>query len=489
MGEVGRARYHTGQIHGIMARMCARALDDVAEWQTAVHAALSAWGRPEGDAHNRLEELTLVQERRAALTGDLPATLRLVTNEVLLACLQELAQQDADSAHILTWRFLEGEIVQQVANRLHLGTDQLKRRQNRAIQELTTILLAREQAARTTQAQRLESLLLPPTYHTLFGVDETLPLLVELLRAPAAPWVVAVTGIGGIGKTSLVNVAVRQLIPHFCYEKIVWLAVTEHEQRETPLTADWLMSRLAPAICPLLPTTAPTAERDWQVRQTLKLFPTLVILDNLESEMAPDLAAVLPDLAPPGKFVLTNRLRPSPSANIHLFPVPELDTAAALALLRDQAQLIGAHALSAAPDAELQAIYVQVGGNPLALKLIAGLSQDFSLPDILADLSQAQLPATEALYRHIYSQTWQVLSQPARQLLEIMPLAADTGATLAQLQAVSGLEPAHLLPAIQELIHRSLLEVRGSLNERRYALHSLTRIFLLRDISHWPENQ
>lgn len=480
-----------------MGRMCARALDDVAEWQTAVHAAFSAWGKPEGDAHNRLEELTLVQERRAAMTGDLPATLRLVTNEVLFACLQELAQQDADSAHILTWRFLEGEIVQQVANRLHLGTDQLKRRQNRAIQELTTILLAREQAARATQAQRLESLLLPPSYHTLFGVDETLPLLVELLRTQAAPWVVAITGIGGIGKTSLVNVAARQIIPHFCYEKMVWLTVTENEQRETrlsgepltaePLTADWLMARLATAVCPLLPTTAPTAERDWQVRQTLKLFPTLVILDNLESEMTPDLAAALHDLAQPGKFVLTNRLRPSPATNIHLFPVPELTTAAALALLRDQAQLIGAHALSAAADAELEAIYAQVGGNPLALKLIAGLSQDFSLPDILADLAQAQLPATEALYRHIYSQTWQVLSQPARQLLEIMPLAADAGATPAHLQAVSGLEPAHLLPAIQELVHRSLLEVRGTLNERRYAIHSLTRTFLLREISHWPE--
>jgi hypothetical protein len=456
------------------------------ELQTAVHAALSAWGKAEGDSQDRLDDLILVQERRAAMTGDLPATLRLATNEVLLTCLQELARHDSDSANILTWRFLDGEIVQQVANRLHLGTDQLKRRQNRAIQALTAILWQKEQAARIARAYQLEALLLPPSYHTLFGVEATLSKLVELLHAPHVPWIVAVTGIGGIGKTSLVNAAVRQIIPHFSYHKIIWLAVPNAEQLAAPLTAEWLMSRLAPVVCPLLPTTASVFERNLQVRQTLKLFPSLVILDNLESELSADFLTSLHDLSQPSRFVLTNRVRPSSQDTAYLFSLAELSMPAALALLRDQARQIGNEALVAAPEAELHAIYACTGGNPLALKLVVGLSQDLALPHVLADLAQAQTAATGDLYRHIYWQAWQSLSQSAKALLEVMPLAADSGATPEQLQAISRLAPAQMLPAIQELIRRSLLEVRGSLNERRYAIHSLTRTFLLHEISHWP---
>lgn len=469
--------YHT--------RMCATELNQE-ELQTAVHAALSAWGKAEGDPQNRLDYLILVQERRATMPGDLPATLRLATNDVLHTCLQELAQQDPDSANILTWRFLDGEIVQQVANRLHLGEHQLKRRQSRAIQSLAVILWQKEMAVRAARAHQLEALLLPPSYHTLFGVDEPLTRLVELLHTPESPWLIAITGMGGIGKTSLTNAAARQVIPHFCYHKIVWLTVADAEQSDAPLTAAWLLRRLAAAVCPLLPAAIPAGERDVQLRQTLKLFPSLVILDNLESEMAADLLATLHDLSRPSKFVVTNRVRPSGQAGIYLFPLPELSPAAATALLRDQARQIGAQALAAATEAELNAIYTQTGGNPLALKLIAGLSQDFSLPHILADLTQVQMSATDELYRYIYWKSWNTLSQPARMLLEIMPLVADSGATPDQLQATSNLEPIHLMPAIQELIHRSLLEVRGSLNERRYAIHSLTRTFLLREISHWP---
>lgn len=456
------------------------------ELQTAVHSALSAWDKAEGDSQDRLDDLILVQERRAAMTGDLPATLRLATNDVLLTCLKELAQHDPASANILTWRFLDGEIVQQVANRLHLGTDQLKRRQNRAIRALTAILWKKEQDARLARAYQLEALLLPPSYHTLFGAEDTLPKLVELLHAPYAPWVIAVTGMGGIGKTSLVNAAVRQIIPLFNYHKIIWLTVPHAEQPAAPLTAEWLMSRLALAVCPLLPVTTPVSERNLHLRQTLKLFPSLVILDNLETELSADLLTSVHDLSQPSRFVLTNRVRPSSQATAYLFSLAELSSPAALALLRDQARQIGNEALAAAPEAELQAIYACTGGNPLTLKLVVGLSQDLALPHVLADLAQAQTAATSDLYRHIYWQAWQSLSQPAKTLLEVMPLAADSGATPEQLQVISRLEPSQMLPAIQELIRRSLLEVRGSLNERRYAIHSLTRTFLLHEISHWP---
>jgi hypothetical protein len=118
--------------------------------------------------------LLLVQERRAAMSEDLPVTLRLATNDVLHTCLEELALHDQTSANILTWRYLDGETVQAVANRVHLGRDQYMRRQRRAISALTQIILDKELATRDARAREIESLLVPPSYDTLFGVDDSL---------------------------------------------------------------------------------------------------------------------------------------------------------------------------------------------------------------------------------------------------------------------------------------------------------------------------
>jgi putative protein kinase ArgK-like GTPase of G3E family len=39
---------------------------------------------------------------------------------------------------------------------------------------------------------------------------------------------VTLTGIGGIGKSSLANAAVRQVIRHFHYDRIIWLSLTRN---------------------------------------------------------------------------------------------------------------------------------------------------------------------------------------------------------------------------------------------------------------------
>jgi DNA-binding MarR family transcriptional regulator len=69
-----------------------------------------------------------------------------------------------------------------------------------------------------------------------------------------------------------------------------------------------------------------------------------------------------------------------------------------------------------------------------------------------------------------------------------MHLAAPIGVTPDEMAIMAGLDKADLLPAIKELVHRSLLDVRGSPWDRRYAIHALTRAFLQTEIIHWPED-
>jgi hypothetical protein len=463
----------------------------VEDLNKAVHEALNAWNQIDGTAQDRLEQLILVQERRASISEDLPVTLRLATNDVLHTCLEELALHDQTSANILTWRYLDGDTVQAVANRVHLGRDQYMRRQRQAIRALTQIILNKEQAMRERRAREIESLLVPPSYDTLFGVEDSLHALVALLLSPESPWVVTLTGIGGIGKSSLANASVRHVIRHFHYDRIIWLSIDpqpakEQDSPDLPLSYSDVMALLAPLVSPHLRPQTPPQQRDLTIQQLLKSIPHLVIIDNLEVEPDSQLLTRLHNLANPSRFLLTSRLRPSSQVGAFNLPVRELPPADAVALIRHQAHTIGQHHLAEADDDLLTTIFDHVGGNPLAIKLIVGLTHDFSLPQIIDELTQVHLHEVERLYRHIYWKVWQSLSPAAKVLLEVMPLSSETGIVQAQLQAVSGLDEKQLVNAIQELSQRSLLEVRGTPTERRYTIHSLTRTFLHSEIIDWP---
>lgn len=69
-----------------------------------------------------------------------PTRLRRATNELLLAGLTTLAEQDERSASILRARFLDAAKAQAVASRLNLSRDSVNRLQSAAETRLAEIL-------------------------------------------------------------------------------------------------------------------------------------------------------------------------------------------------------------------------------------------------------------------------------------------------------------------------------------------------------------
>jgi hypothetical protein len=96
----------------------------------------------------------------------------------------------------------------------------------------------------------------------------------------------------------------------------------------------------------------------------------------------------------------------------------------------------------------------------------------------------------DELYRYLYWETWQLLSDPARHLLLTFLPADPEGEDISFLQMMSGQNEATFFKALREMDQLSLLETTGDVHTLRYRLHRLTVTFLQTDILRsWDENK
>jgi hypothetical protein len=462
--------------------------------EEAVHQSLAAWHAQSGPPQTALGDLLLVNKRQEELARDgNPLALRLAVNYVLWEALQVLERQDETAAHVLRWRFPDNNTLLQVANRLNVSEHTVSRLQRAALTRLAAILAEQEAELREGRVQEQEAKLPPASYTRLFGVADSRVQLAAELGREAGPGVVALVGIGGIGKTALADAVARDLIQTFSFADVVWLRYQPQTMSGQALSMEQALETLLVDLAGHLGLETgamAAAARLAAVRQRLKEKRHLLVVDNLESEAVADyLLNHLVSLAGPSKFLLTSRTRPPGQAAVRQMTLPELSLDDAGSLLRHHVAEVGVTAAAQAAAEEVEQIYGVVGGNPLALKLVVGLLDLLPLGQVLGDLAHSRAGVVEELYRHIYWQTWRTLSEPARALLLAMPLVAETGGEPDYLQALSQLDKERFWPALQQLRSRSLLEVRGTIAEKRYGIHRLTETFVRTELVDWPESE
>ncbi|GAB4150185.1 MAG: hypothetical protein Fur0021_12300 [Candidatus Promineifilaceae bacterium] len=456
-------------------------------WGAAVQRALRSWRKSSPGRESPLDFLCLVRQ----LVDQSGLTPHQATKRILSECLEELESQDAQAAEVLHRRFVKGDTLAKVGFDTGLGEFAVSRVQAAAIDQLAACIAARERALRRTMARALESDLPPPSYEQLFGLDEAQNQLRSQILSPHEPWLIAITGIGGIGKTSLADRVTRQTLAACRFSRVFWLRMEPGGMgvaRGTPkFTSEKLLADLGERLGLGVAERLTPAARESRIRSLLKECPTLVVIDNLEeSEDINELLPKLRYLADPSKFILTTRSRPDGQTAVFSYTLGELSLADAVALVRYQARALGQMSLAAASAADIERIYTVTGGNPLALKLVVGLADRLSLTDVLDELARGQINKTDQMYHHIYERAWTALSPDAQTLLQAMPLVSrSTGGDLAQLQAISELPAEAALPAVDELVRRNLLESRGTIWERRYGIHRLTETFLNTVITGW----
>jgi DNA polymerase III delta prime subunit len=452
-----------------------------------IHDALRAWHQQTSESI--LDDLLLAHADPEGREG---ATPRLTSNQILLNGLERLKQvAGEDAADLLQRRFLSQETAQEVAFRRNVSENIIFQHQRVVIAQLADVIWAQEQELRQARLRLIDSHLEPPTYSRLFGAAGKLAEIREWLERPQEPWILALEGLGGIGKTSLADALARELAGSVRFREIGWISARRRQFRlsgeiETPPgQSDLSMAELVDRLVDQFGLDGLTHHSDTEkwlgLKDYLRSRPCLVVIDNLET--VPDYPAFvsrLAALAGPSKFLLTTRHSLRDSSGIYIITLGPLSKDDTLAMVRYEAGTRGLPELAAASDKKLAPIHAATGGNPLAVKLIIGQVHSLSLPTVLSRFKSAKGKPFSELLTFLYETAWETLDASCRRVLQALTLVAEGGGRLEQIAAAADLDEGQAAACLHRLAVLSLVNVGGGLHERRYSLHSLTQAFVAR---------
>lgn len=422
---------------------------------------------------------------------------RRANNHLLDSALALLKQTHEVDADLLQKRYLDLWPIHRLAHQFNVAESTVYTLQRQAIERLAETIYQLECQASAAQQAVLRDRLEAATALHLLGVEDQIAQLQPVLAPGGPPWLIALEGIGGIGKTSLADALMRRLIDQHVYDEIGWVSARQYNLNlggglyavhQPALTAEALVEKLAKQLLPDLvtPTGDAGEKRLRQLQARLQAIPHLIVIDNLETVI--DIESLLPTLqklSNPSKFLLTARESLRTTPNIYHVQVAELDETNALRLIRQEAEWSNLPMLAACSDADLRPIVATVGGNPLALRLVVGQTHLYTLESILADLRAAQGTTVQNLYTFIYRRLWEKLEEGSRQVLLIMPLVKPGGESLDYIAQVGRLEVGRVRMALNQLIQLNLVDARGGMQDRRYSIHGLTRTFLQEEVAQW----
>jgi DNA polymerase III delta prime subunit len=458
--------------------------DPPSNFPAHIHQALKSWHRQHVDGV--LDTFLLARQVRAKRDT---ASLRLVTNQILIEGLDRLKCVNPEAFDLLQRRFLNRETAREIAYRFNVGEDVIYQRQRAAIEQLSEVIWQQETELRRQRAQHIMNHLEPPTYTKLFGVTEAISQIREKLENRTPPWILALEGMGGIGKTSFADALARELAYSTHFQNIAWVSVRQRFFRlsgaietlpKVPnLTLAMLVDQLIDQFALIELKRQAGTEKLIGVKTYLKAHPNLMILDNFETvDDYHALVIQLREFINPSKFLITTRYSLRGESDVYIAPLQGLSFEDTVRLVRYEAETQGLLELATAPEVMLEPIYALTYGNPLAIKLVVGQVHTFALSAVLERLRGiADRPTTELL-NFLYADAWHILDEKQRQVLKAMLLTPDCGGHIEQITAAAGLDMGETVSCLHRLATLSLVNVIGGLNERLYMLHHLTRTFV-----------
>ncbi|MBW4467781.1 MAG: ATP-binding protein [Pegethrix bostrychoides GSE-TBD4-15B] len=338
-------------------------------------------------------------------------------------------------------------------------------------------------------------------YNRFIGRQAEVARLLKLLLPSHAAPLICITGLGGVGKTSLTIACARRCLHASCapeappnmpiFDMIIYSTAKQHH-----LTYSGLQTRRDPHQKDLVRQIIEMLDRNNLIEaqssalsfeeqitliyRVLAAYRTLLIVDNLEVvENQQDISDFLCDLPLSVKTIITTREGIS-GVPMRLSALPEDD---GLSLVQSQAGELGVSLRSE----DSKTLYQLTGGLPIAIDLAVGqLAWGYSMQEVQSRILQP----TGHLAQYCFEGSVQSIhNQPAYWLLlatVLFPEPALRQALIAT--AIPDLETDLAEDAMVQLQTLSLItQARTAEGDSRYWIISLTRSYLLAELARQPQ--
>ena len=332
---------------------------------------------------------------------------------------------------------------------------------------------------------------LPPRFDDMLGRQLDLVSVMEGLNSFHC--LLAIEGMGGVGKTTLaIEVAYQCLLeaafmPNALFDAAVWISAGDRLEQK-----HWL-HEILDTIARVLdyPSVAqlPFAEKHTRINELLHSYQTLVIIDNFDTVVDPDLLTWIQQIPIPSKVLVTSR-DTHQLQQARSFHLNGLEGDDALELIRYHARRLKLSTLEGAETKDLLDLVRITRGNPQAIALTMGdlKSSGHSLHQVLHGLR-----GVGDVLVHLFTRSWAALaSSPDAQQVLLAASFFVGSASKEALSAVVAMPNVRLEQALLRLIELSLIEVYddGGKTLTRYGLHPLTRAFVgtkLKEVPDWEQ--
>jgi predicted ATPase/DNA-binding winged helix-turn-helix (wHTH) protein len=328
---------------------------------------------------------------------------------------------------------------------------------------------------------------LPVPRGPLIGRDDDIPRLVELARQHRA---VTVIGPGGVGKTSLVLEAARELAPLYP-DGVVYIDLA---RARTPVAVATATARALGLSFGARTQLAQILAAAIGRRRLLLIYDTCEYVVAPVAELVTRLTTSCPGL---GGLAVSQKVVPIPGAELLRLHPLTLDQAVVLFLARLGDQRT---------DLDLEAINIicrRVDALPLVIEMVAGVARSFGLARVragLADrfamLSEPELrvgPERHQTLAAVLEWSYGLLGPSEQRAFRRLGVLAGTisgDAAIAILGAVdSGLSHWQLLTLLRRLADSSLIFAGGDGSEPRYFMLETVQQFALDKLAESGETE
>jgi TIR domain/NB-ARC domain len=331
-------------------------------------------------------------------------------------------------------------------------------------------------------------------YYFLPGRERELKQLLAVLQNPQGAPVIAVDGLGGLGKTALAAELARRALKERLFKGVIGESAKLEDfsggefvtVREATLDFTLLLDSIAQQLGHWEIPPLKGEEKYAALIRLLRQHPYVILVDNIEtSENASFLVAKLRNFLGNSRAIITSRKQ------IHYDFVQSLslrglELADSLTFLEMDMKQRGVQQPLSLSREKLAEIHDITGGAPLAMKLVVAQARSLNLDLVLKQMQNAD---SEGLYTYIFRRSWEYLSPVAQRILYYIGKTAIAAVDWEELSNVGIAENEDILiRGINQLADYSLLEVSSLAGEKYYNIHQLTRQFVNGELPKlWPE--